>query len=716
MKLIRCHIENFGKLQNQDISFSDGCNICCRENGWGKSTLAAFLKVMLYGFDNERSRDDFASERRRYRPWQGGVYGGSLTFETGNQIYTVTRTFGLKEKEDTFVLRDEITNLESRDFSSNLGEELLGVDAGSFGKTIFLSQNDCETTVTDRIHAKLGNLTDAVDDMSHYEQADARLNDKLNAMSPLRRTGSLYRMKEQIASLEAEIGKGRALESEMESVLAEKNRTQEEYRQWKEQQQELSKSQQQMSILKDLQAKKLRYDALLKESARRKEEADRCRSFFPSNLPQREELDERIGQCISMAAQKNALDIYCLTDQEERRLEKWSGLFAVGESGEAEQQTTDADDLDWNSKKQENLFRLLTLCGIAAALLGVLLLWKNNWGGVFLLAAGGTGFAIGLIQIQKLKIAREYENLILENPQEEKNESYLEYTRLREKKSCYEEAKQNYDELKNGIEEFVRELGFAPEPDQGLQRQLLTLKSHLEAYENARQESVRADRELIGFEKSENMNQIITFRNPSFSEQTNSLESGEQKRRQIQEKLEECHRKLLQAERRMQELMQRREEISQKEEELVSLREQYHTDCVKYEHLKMTREYLAKAKAAYTAKYRNPLMESFSTYYGMLSGATADGYRMDANIQLTKEELGHQRETRYFSAGWKDLTGICLRMALVDVMYRQEKPFLIFDDPFVNLDQKKVEAGKEFLKKLSNDYQIIYFTCHESRR
>ena len=109
-------------------------------------------------------------------------------------------------------------------------------------------------------------------------------------------------------------------------------------------------------------------------------------------------------------------------------------------------------------------------------------------------------------------------------------------------------------------------------------------------------------------------------------------------------------------------------------------------------------------------------MESFSTYYGMLSGATADGYRMDANIQLTKEELGHQRETRYFSAGWKDLTGICLRMALVDVMYRQEKPFLIFDDPFVNLDQKKVEAGKEFLKKLSNDYQIIYFTCHESRR
>lgn len=47
MKLIKCHIENFGKLSDFTYDFTDGCNTVCEENGWGKSTLAAFLRVML---------------------------------------------------------------------------------------------------------------------------------------------------------------------------------------------------------------------------------------------------------------------------------------------------------------------------------------------------------------------------------------------------------------------------------------------------------------------------------------------------------------------------------------------------------------------------------------------------------------------------------------------------------------------------------------------
>ena len=50
MKLIKCHIENFGKLSDFTYDFTDGCNTVCEENGWGKSTLAAFLRVMLFGF------------------------------------------------------------------------------------------------------------------------------------------------------------------------------------------------------------------------------------------------------------------------------------------------------------------------------------------------------------------------------------------------------------------------------------------------------------------------------------------------------------------------------------------------------------------------------------------------------------------------------------------------------------------------------------------
>ena len=53
MKLVSCHIDNFGKISGEDRDFSAGLNCICTDNGTGKSTLASFIKVMLYGFSGE---------------------------------------------------------------------------------------------------------------------------------------------------------------------------------------------------------------------------------------------------------------------------------------------------------------------------------------------------------------------------------------------------------------------------------------------------------------------------------------------------------------------------------------------------------------------------------------------------------------------------------------------------------------------------------------
>ncbi len=52
-------------------------------------------------------------------------------------------------------------------------------------------------------------------------------------------------------------------------------------------------------------------------------------------------------------------------------------------------------------------------------------------------------------------------------------------------------------------------------------------------------------------------------------------------------------------------------------------------------------------------------------------------------------------------------------MAFVDAMYPGEKPFLIMDDPIVNLDDKKTEGSLRLLREIAREYQIIYFTCRE---
>lgn len=106
VKIISCYVENFGKLHDYSVDFSDGLNIVCEENGWGKSTFAAFVRAMFYGLEGERKRNLLENERKRYKPWQGGVFGGKLTFEIQGKTYQISRVFYDKEANDEFELRD----------------------------------------------------------------------------------------------------------------------------------------------------------------------------------------------------------------------------------------------------------------------------------------------------------------------------------------------------------------------------------------------------------------------------------------------------------------------------------------------------------------------------------------------------------------------------------------------------------------------------------
>jgi uncharacterized protein YhaN len=56
MRLISCHIENFGKLSDLNIDFSSDSNVINQENGWGKSTLVMFIKVMFFVFLMKKER------------------------------------------------------------------------------------------------------------------------------------------------------------------------------------------------------------------------------------------------------------------------------------------------------------------------------------------------------------------------------------------------------------------------------------------------------------------------------------------------------------------------------------------------------------------------------------------------------------------------------------------------------------------------------------
>lgn len=67
------------------------------------------------------------------------------------------------------------------------------------------------------------------------------------------------------------------------------------------------------------------------------------------------------------------------------------------------------------------------------------------------------------------------------------------------------------------------------------------------------------------------------------------------------------------------------------------------------------------------------------------------------------------------SAGQRSVCALCFRLALLENMYADEKPFLVLDDPFVNLDGEHLKRVGKMLAQLSEKWQMIYFSCHESR-
>ena len=182
MKILSLHIENFGKFSNFDISFVDGVNQFVHQNGWGKSTLSAFIKAMLYGMEAKGRKKDFQSQRSRFEPWQGGVYGGNLTAKIGDGKYQIFRTFGKTPEEDFFQVVDLKTNKVCKNFDANFGEQIFGIGEETFSVSTFFVQSDIQSLATDEVVAALAGIEKYNNDAEKVEQAISLLEKKRKSL------------------------------------------------------------------------------------------------------------------------------------------------------------------------------------------------------------------------------------------------------------------------------------------------------------------------------------------------------------------------------------------------------------------------------------------------------------------------------------------------------------------------------------------------------
>ncbi len=203
MKLLGCHIENFGTFHNYDLTFNDGLNVVMQANGWGKTTIAAFIKAMLYGFDGRRVRNVTANERLRYKPWQGGRYGGWLDFEAGGKEFRVIRTFGATGSRDKVrVVYIDTGKSAIGETGTNVGEWLFGLDANSFQKSVYMVQNGLSLSASSAsLRNRLNALVNEADDVAGFDKAQAGLEERRKYYKKTGNRGAIADVSRDIAKL-----------------------------------------------------------------------------------------------------------------------------------------------------------------------------------------------------------------------------------------------------------------------------------------------------------------------------------------------------------------------------------------------------------------------------------------------------------------------------------------------------------------------------------
>ena len=235
MKILACYVENFGSLHHVKCSLRDGLNSLNEKNGWGKSTFAVFLRAMFYGLDNCKNSNNYDAKdyRKNLNPWQGGKFGGYIEFEAKDKKYRATRFFGERKGEDSFELLDLGTMLPSEDFSSSLGEELFGIDAYGYERSVYIPHNDLFVGTDDSINAKLLGLLESDGDMNSFENAVKILNDARRELKKTGGRGRIDRGSEEKAGMEVRLRKaleGEKQTTEKKNALAEAVREKEEFR------------------------------------------------------------------------------------------------------------------------------------------------------------------------------------------------------------------------------------------------------------------------------------------------------------------------------------------------------------------------------------------------------------------------------------------------------------------------------------------------------
>lgn len=171
----RIEIAAFGALKEVYLEAKQGINLFVAPNESGKTTVAAFIKFIFYGFSGSRLQSIADNEKKKYIPWDLQHASGALTISSPRGSYRIERTFIMPSKETVTV----IDTSTGRAVFAGLcpGEVFFGVGEEVFSKSAFFKQLFTQQNGDEALASALQNLIFSADEQISQEKAKKRLKE-----------------------------------------------------------------------------------------------------------------------------------------------------------------------------------------------------------------------------------------------------------------------------------------------------------------------------------------------------------------------------------------------------------------------------------------------------------------------------------------------------------------------------------------------------------
>ena len=721
VRIERIEIGAFGCLSGVVIEPSDGINLIEADNESGKSTLAAFIKFILYGFSSTRSQSIAENERKLYIPWNGTRAFGSIVFSAPGGRFRVARSYDLPSKETV-----EMTDLQTgREVFRSLvpGEVLLGVPEEVYQKSAYFRQLFQSKNGDESLADQVRNLVFSADERISAANAEKRLREAEAELKNRQNRGVIPELEAQLARFRAESEQAIRQNSEIRrcnEAISENGARLGEIRR----------------IVSRLQAERGNIDGYeafcrlrrlsevkAEEEAAKKKYDDAAGAFPNARIPD----SDFINGLIKDNAEYKSL----VRDRDRLEEESREAVKAFEESRRAVAVWDGQEERVKSAlAREKKLFPIFALLALLFAAAGVTFAFLFD--GLAVAAAGAAGLFLGcavaaaVIKIKARALPAKYgfesaealEDALSELPQIER-QADIDEKRTYSLKAEYGRISDRCAQAGKSIAERISR--YCPEGESGTcdaaggQIDLL-----LERSENAKKllseyESRRRTRESmfegVDIDALAKRAEGAVPPERTVSEVERELNFNTQKQKLLEEKKQELEKEKARLESGAADpaLLCGKTDAAEQQLEKANRR---------LAAIRLALEVLEESSAYMKSTIAPKLTEYASGYFDYATAGKYPVLHLDTRMGMAVETPLIQ-SLDFLSSGTKDAAYLCLRLALLRLIYQQAAvPPVILDDAFARLDDKRLETMISVITEFSQaeKAQVFMFTCTPRER